>query len=197
MKNTLSEEDAQLFYQIWLPLLIYVDEKCHVLKKDKASKQKLFDVEGAAELAEKLCEDPSLIDGFLEQKENASMPEDQREILLSWKKPVVGTFIMERHLQSGSIMIRADDNTVYLVKGIQSPYGEMFPSYRLPVAMKTILLPWKDCIITDGLCAPYTVTFGPNMRKSFKEAYLEAKKNGSVIKSLKSSEAAAKRKAHN
>ena len=51
-----------------------------------------------------------------------------------------------------------------------------------PIIVDAVLFPFKDCIITDGLVI--LVRFGGNYTRSFKEVYMTAKRNGSIIKSI-------------
>lgn len=90
---TLSQEDAQLFYKLWLPLLDYVNERCHVCRdlKDMAASQKLDSAE-VKKVANKLWSDAELIDFYLEEVSDLS--EDHKSIIQSWKRRVQGQFVM-------------------------------------------------------------------------------------------------------
>ena len=60
----------------------------------------------------------------------------------------------------------------------------MFPRSYLPVYIKTVLLPFKDKIIYDGLMQTYNIHFGGGIKRSLKETYMKAKQNGKIITSL-------------
>lgn len=60
----------------------------------------------------------------------------------------------------------------------------MFWYAPLPLLAEATLLPFRDVIITDGLIMPYNIVIGSNMARSFKEVYMEAKKNGEIIRKL-------------
>ena len=92
--------------------------------------------------------------------------------------------IFERHLKKGSVFISTKDEGVYLVNGIIDGWEELLFGVPTPIILDAVLLPFKDCIITDGLVSVIPVRFGGNYTRSFKEIYMTAKRNGSIIKSI-------------
>ena len=92
--------------------------------------------------------------------------------------------IFERHLKKGSVFISTKDESVYLVNGIIASWDDMLFGVPTPIIVDAILLPFRECIITDGLVSVIPVCFGGNYTRSFKEIYMTAKRNGSVIKSI-------------
>lgn len=180
---TLSEKDGKLFYELWFPLLDYVNEKCKVNKRVKnITNAKSLNPKEVKEIADVLWENVTLIDRYLEER-GENLPEDHKEIIVGWKRRVQGNFIMERHLKKGTIFI-SEDEKVYQVSGIISSWEEMFFSVPLPLFMKATFIPFRDVIISDGLVIPYSIAIGPNMKKQFRDVYMNAKKNGVVTRSL-------------
>ena len=55
---------------------------------------------------------------------------------------------------------------------------------RLPCMVKTVLLPFRDKIISDGLLMQYNVIFGGGTKKLFNEEYRRAKETFGIITSL-------------
>jgi hypothetical protein len=49
---------------------------------------------------------------------------------------------------------------------------------------KTVLLPFKDRIIFDGLVQTYNIFFGGGIKGSLKETYMAAKQNRRIIQTL-------------
>ena len=183
MPRTLSEADADLFYQLFFPLLGYVNEKHRIVPGLRHIMPGMsIRAEDAKEIADKLWEDPGFIDRYLAER---TLPEDRRSILLSWKNRRQGTFLVERHLAKGSIFIDADDSSVYQVCGIRSDWEEMLDWCPLPVLVHAVLIPFRDVIITDGLVfSEPGLMFGPGARKMLKDVYMEAKSAGVVIRTL-------------
>ena len=111
---TLSQEDGQLFYRLWLPLLDYVNERYHVCKdlKDMATAKGLDPAE-VKKVANQLWENVDVIDSYLAKRPD--LPEDHREVIKGWKRRIQGQYIMERHLKKGTIFISMDEEEVYQV----------------------------------------------------------------------------------
>ena len=173
----LDHEDAKLFYQLWLPLLNYVNENYHILTDDYDFTLGSIDPQDAAEVAHFLWERTWIIDDYLN---DAKLPEEHSEIIKSWKRRVVGRFIVERHLKKGSVFISTDDNSVYMVNGIVDSWEELLRNAPMPTLLDATLLPFKNVIISDGLVSVVPIMFGPNSRADFKEIYMDAKRNGKI-----------------
>lgn len=179
----LSDEDGNLFYKLWFPLLDYVNEiKC--VKPD------LHDIKSAdtlnpgdvKEVADVLWSEVSIIDDYLEKHDE--IQGDERNIVSSWKCCVSGRFMLERILKKGAILISCDDEKVYQVSGIVSAWDEMFGYAKLPMIISATLIPFRDIIIPDGLIQTYRVVIGGNIARSLKETYMSAKKSGQIYRSL-------------
>lgn len=185
---TLSDKDGQLFYQLWLPLLDYVNKKYKVNKKLKniAGAERLDPAE-VKQVANVLWDNVSIIDEYL-KKHGEDILEEHKQIILGWKHRIQGRFVMERHLKKGSIFISLEDANVYLVRGIISGWEEMFPAFPLPLVVEATFIPFRDVIISDGIVAPYMISIGKNMAVDFKNVYMDAKKNNRLIQSLLTNE---------
>lgn len=178
----LSNEDAKLFYNLWFPLLDYVNEEYRIEPDlGKITGTSSVDPQAVVSIADFLWNRPQLIEEYLTAY---ALPEEHHDIVSSWKRRIRGTFILERNLKKGSMFISEEDNTVYRVLGIYSSWEEMFGGCPLPVIMKATLIPFKNVIISDGLVFPYRVMFGSGMRADFKECYMEAKRKGQIHSSL-------------
>ncbi len=178
---TLSKEDGQLYYKLWLPLLDYVNEKYRVRKEVKhmASASSL-DPNDVKAVANRMYENTAIIDEYLLL--HHEMADEHREIIAGWKRCITGTFVIERHLKRGSILISAEDEKVYQVVGIISGLEEMFQYAPMPLMVEATLMPFRDVIITDGLIMPYHLVLGSGVARNLKDVYLAAKKNGEIIK---------------
>ena len=180
---TLSKEDGQLYYQLWLPLLDYVNNKYKVNKKlSNMAESKDLDPGEVKQVADRLWDDVTVIDEYLLKRND--LPEEHRKMISGWKRCVRGKFVMERHLKNGSIFISMENEEVYQVCGIISSWEEMFPFAHLPLLIEATFMPFRDVIISDGLVLPYNIVIGGNMAKEFKEIYMRAKKAGNLHKTL-------------
>lgn len=183
----LSVVSRQTFFSLFLPLLNYVN-LAYELSDTMHERMRLgmppfkTDLKNAADA---LWEDPSIIDEYIEARDEmgALDPED-RSILMGWKHPVSGLFVLERHLSRGSIFIDPETEKVYQVKGLSDPWEKMLGDFSPPFPIRATLLPFRDCIISDGLVSPEHVSFGPGYQEQFKQLYLTAKESGRILTSL-------------
>ena len=170
--------DAALFYRLWLPMLDYVNSEYRINPGiGQLNGAESIDPMEVQLIAEYVWTHTAVIDEYLAYAEH-------HEIVAGWKRCRKGTYILERNLKKGSVFISAEDVEVYMVLGLFSPWEEMFGYRPLPVMMDAVLLPFRDKIITDGLVLPYNIVFGRGAAADFKDAYMDAKKNGKIRFSL-------------
>ncbi len=179
----LSDEQARLFYKLWIPLLDYVNQKYQLVKELYGmSSPKGLPPESVAKITKKLWEDISVIDEYL-NLQSEKMATEQVSIIEGWKKVVHGRFIVERHLKSGSVLVSCDRNDeVYIVSGIYSSWREMLDGYPMPQIVQASLIPFENVIIHDGIIQPYGICLGKNMADEARQIYLKAKENGCLHK---------------
>lgn len=170
-------EDADLFYELFFPILDYVNEKYHVTAENIKFVRRKIDPKDAIEVANFLWERTWILDDYLSENQ---FSDTKREIISNWKRCIFGKFIIERHLKKGSIFISMDDNTVYLVQGLIDSWEEMIPE-PTPIIVKTVLLPFQNLIITDGLVSVSLIRFGRTYTADLKDIYMTAKQQHSII----------------
>ena len=129
-------------------------------------------------MANRIWEDVSIIDEYIELCSD-EMSEEEIDIVVGWKNAVRGTFVVDRHLKKGSILVAADKK-VYLVKGIYSSWREMLGDLPMPQMVDATLIPFQGEIICDGLIHPYGVCMGKNMADEAKNIYLNAKNRNEI-----------------
>ena len=184
----ISREDAHLFFELFLLLLDFTNKRFNAVQCDytfmeRFEKSEGIDIKNALNVANTLWTNNHLIDEYLKQ---ATLNNECRELVSSWKRHITGDFILERHLKKGSVFISTDNRRVYLVNGLFSTWEEMiqYRKRKPPVLLTVTLLPWKDVIISDGLVSITNMHFGKNYSSDFKEIYLHAKRSGNIIISL-------------
>lgn len=180
----LTNNDAKYFYDLWIPLLDYINKKYKILPELYGMKSPTgLPIQKIAIIANKLWEDTSLIDEYISSS-NSLNQKDKVQIML-WKDySLHDKFIVDRHLKDGSIFISLQTEKVYLVKGIYSSIREMLVGLPMPQVVMATLIPFKDVIIHDGIVMPYGVTLGKNMSDQSKEIYISAKSNNEIIRSV-------------
>ena len=179
----LTEHDADLFYELFLPLLDYVNHTYRISGRLKTiARGKRMDQRELHVVAVFLWDNPNIIDEYLSMHSN--LPKEHAALIRSWKRCVTGRFVLERNLKAGSIFISMENSQVYQVSGIIDSFEEMFFWQPLPIMLSATLIPFRDVIITDGLIMSYNVQMGGGIKRMLKETYMNAKKNGIIHRTL-------------
>ncbi len=180
----LTDEEAKQFYDLWISLLDFVNQKYKLIKELYGmTLPKGLPLQSVALISSKLWENKDIIDEFV-LSDFKKMGEEEKEIVNSWKKSIRGKFIVDRHLRKGSVLISIDNNEAYIVKGIYSSWREILESYPMPQIVEATLIPFKDVIIHDGIVVPYGICLGKNMSVQSKQIYMTAKADGNLHYSL-------------
>ena len=178
----LERKDTDLFYSLWFPLLNFANSRYQICPEIGAIEfGKSVDMRDAKTIANHIWGHTEVIDEYLSE---AALPAEHCEIVIGWKKCRPGKYILERHLRKGSVFISVDTAQVYMVLGLYSTWEEVLGGRPLPVLLDAVLLPFRDRIITDGLVVSRNITFGRGAAADFKDAYMDAKKNGKICFSL-------------
>lgn len=183
-KAILSKEDRSTFFHLFIPLLCFTNQKYEIneyLEEELRSGHP--DFEDLKEVANILWKNTDTINEFVAVNKDR-LEAEERSLLESWRYPISARFVLERHLAKGSIFINSKTGKVYLVKGLTDPWSVMFANMKPPILLETTLIPFRDCIISDGLAMQQNVYFGSGSRNDFKEFYMAAKQNGKIITSL-------------
>ncbi|MEA2055204.1 MAG: hypothetical protein U9O96_08925 [Candidatus Thermoplasmatota archaeon] len=180
----LSNEDVELFYRLYHPLLVHVNKKFEIVKGINSSEDfKKFPIGEISKLRERLYKQPELIDSFVNENP-LNFSSNELKMIKSWKNFVKGRFFIFRYLKNYTIFL--DDGEppkAYGVLALNSPFEELIGPY-LPIMVEAVLLPFNDKIIYDSIFSPYSITFGGGIRRSLNDAYQQAKSRFGVITSL-------------
>lgn len=181
----LTEVQAKLFYDLWIPLLDFVNRKYKLCKDFYGmDSPKGLPLDVVRIISGKLWENTSVIDEYI-SKNVQNMSEEQISIVRGWKKVVHGKFVVERHLKNGSILVSCDeDGSVYRVRGIYSSWRELLGTLPMPQIVETSLIPFQDVIIHDGIVMPYRVCLGKNMADQARHMYMNAKEQKRIIECI-------------
>ena len=177
----LSPNDAELFYDLLIPLVRYVNKRYQINPDAPDSDDPDAYPPGIImPITNYIWSHTKVIDQYLKK---ADLPDEHKLILAGWKRCLPDTYVIERHQKRGSVFI-SSTSSVYIVSGITTPYSEMIPPGHLPATVRTVLLPFRGIIITNGLLEEYPVRLGSGYRDIFKDLYLDAKANGKIIHSI-------------
>ena len=181
----LSQEDAQLFHKLHKALMIYVNQKLKIVKRNPPSHGRFqaFPLEERLKLRNALHKHRELIDDFVGENP-FGFDEEELEIIRSWRHLVAGKFVVFRYLKKHTIFLTMEEPTVaYGVVALSDPFEEAL-TQDLPIMGETDLLPFKGRIVYDGMMSLYNIAFGGGYRRSFKESYDRAKAQFGVVTSL-------------
>jgi len=178
----LSVSDAKLFFGLMWSLQFFVNQKLQIFP-DINSKAEYTDLpqNDKFQVRNALYKNSELFHEYLSTNPD-NLTKDSLDIIEQWQYFINDNFVIERYLKKHAIFISND--TVYGVLGISDSFNDMFPKSHLPIYVKTVLLPFKDILIYDGLLEGYGVHLGSGVKQELKEQYLCAKQMGKIISSL-------------
>lgn len=181
---TLPAVDAALFIHLHVALLVYVNRKLGLVPRvDSEEAFRASSMEDKLKIRDALYASPRLIDSFVAENP-ARIPPDELPLVATWKHAVVGTFYIFRYLKRYTVFL--DDKEppkAYGVLGITDEIEDLF-NRDPPITVTTVLLPWRDKIIYDGLVHSYNVYFGAGIRGSLNQTYQKIKATAGIIETL-------------
>jgi hypothetical protein len=170
--------------------MFFVNQRLQLVAGDLASPEDFAALapEVRLKVRDALLDHTDLIDSFVAENP-AHLPDDELAIVRSWRHLVAGKFYIFRELKNYTVFLSSDKQPVaYGVLALSQPFEELIGPY-LPVLAETVLLPFKDKIVYDGLLNAYRISFGPGIRRSLNESFKKAKERHGIVTSLPMSEA--------
>ena len=155
----------------------------HVNNITNIKRDAVSDTRALKEITDALWKNPSLIDDYLRER-GSSLSSEHQAIIQGFKRAVSGSFILERNLKNGGVLISLDYNNVYLVRGLTTSFEELSIYHPLPMMLSATLLPFRGIIISDGLFSLSKVFLGGGIKKGLKDAYNLAKRRNQIITAL-------------
>jgi len=179
----LSAEDAELFYKLMLALQAFTNKKLRLYPDIGTPEQiKQLSIEEKLIIRNAMWNQTKLIGSFLNENP-FHFSREEMNLVGSWKHRVQSRFILVSHLKPHSIFLKDDEEIAYGVLGLQDDL-ETVLGRNLPMIVETVLLPFRDRIIYDGLLSPYGISFGKGFRDGIKQAYDQAKAKYGIVTSL-------------
>ena len=181
----LSADEVDLFYRLYHSLFMYVNKKTKTIRGISSLEDlRKQPMEKIMKLRDRLYKHPEMIDSFVSENP-LDYSDSDLKIIGSWKNFVKGDFLVVRHLRNYTVFLSIGEKPLkaYGVLGLVDPLEELIGPY-LPVMVETVLLPFNDKITYDSIISSYSISFGGEMRRSFNDAYQEAKMRFGIITSL-------------
>ena len=186
--TTLSPTEAEAFLRIWSTVDSYVCRRTGVLPGIEGPEQvRRRPPEDLAKVREALWSSPHLLDDFVRDNPFSLSPSELEDVR-RFRHSVRGKFFVERHLKDYSVFVTTSgEQKVFAVRGITDPPEEVLGRLQplgLAVMVEAVLLPFRGRIVWDGLVGVLPVSFGPGIRRRFRDAYLGAKERAKIVVSL-------------
>lgn len=183
----LTPHEAQLFLKLHRALMFYVNQRLKVLpdKIDSPDDFSHLHPEARLRVNRAVVDDIDVIESFVNENP-CGLADDELDIVLSWRHLVSGTFYIFRELQKYTVFLSSEEEPIaYGVTALTQPFEDLVGPY-LPVMTETVLLPFRDKIIYDGLLAGpgVSLSFGPGIRRMLNESYQKAKDRYGIVTSL-------------
>ncbi len=179
----LTDAEVRLFYDLYAALLSFVNRKVEVSSAEfsTAAGYTTTPPEARAAIRDALFEHRELIDEFVAENP-AHLKAHDLEIVAAWKHAVVGKFYVFRYLKKHAVFLTSggSPNRAFGVLGLADPLEEIIGSH-LPRLITTVLLPFRDKIVYDGLVSGYNITFGGGVKRMLNEEYKQAKEAFGII----------------
>ena len=183
MSMVLPEEDRYLFFGLLWRFLFYASEQLEFLPR--AKNPVALSQMGAKHwirLREALYRHPTLFDSFTDTNPYR-LTDEELAIVRGWKQFHRGRFFIWRYLKKYTVFLSDKGDRALGVIALNKPF-ELMLGPPLPVAIETVLLPFKDRIVYDGLFSSYPIRFGPGIKRLLNESYRRAKAREGVITSF-------------
>jgi hypothetical protein len=182
----ISPEGARNFASLYILLMYYAGQERRLLPRGMLLddfKDTGLDVRVACRDA--IYEPRPLITRFLDTNRYL-LTEEAQTTLASWARGYVkGSFYVLRHLKQHSIFLAPNAKTkAYGVLGLDDDLDRVIPKEALPAYVETVLLPYEEVVVCDGLVVAGNIEIGPDIRREMAEEYKKIKQTGKLITKL-------------
>ena len=181
----LEPHEVDLFFRLHRTLMFFVNQRLTVIPNKVATPEDFAALSPGVRLKvrDALTANLDLIESFAAENP-ASLSDDELDIVRSWRHLVAGKFYVLRELKKYTVFLSTEKQPVaYGVLALSQPFEDLIGPY-LPVLTQTVLLPFKDRIVYDGLMSSYNVSFGPGVRRNLNEDFKTAKDRHGIVTSL-------------
>ena len=169
----LPKRAADEFYNCYLGLLNYINQKYHISPKLPEFRRQ---EETAPELLYPIDDylwknKDKVIDEFI--KENPyCFKEEELNIINDFKNSITSdVLIVVGYLRDYTEIFHPETGKIYMVKGIRDNWDVLLRKYELPCIFSTTLLMFKGKIIYNSFLKQYPIDFGNNFYEQLVKEY--------------------------
>ena len=181
----LTPKDAGLFFKVHRSLMFFVNQRLEVIPDPPANPDEFSSLppETRVKVRDAFLSHMDLIRSFVDENP-AHLSREELDIVLSCRDLIHGRFFVFRELTKYTVFLSTGKAPVaYGVLALSQPFEELIGPY-LPVMVETVLLPFRDQIVYDGLISRFNISFGSGIRRGLNEDFKEAKARQGIVTSL-------------
>jgi hypothetical protein len=181
----LPTEETQLYYKLSWSLFAYVNRHLGIEPEITAAEDVgRLHPQRVAKVRDAVYENPNWLEQFIAENPEGFLSEELA-IISSWRHRFEGDFYIMRFLKRYAVLMDATESGhLYGVLGLYDPLEVVVRGLAPPVLVRTVLLPFKDWIIYDGLVTLYSIHFGSGIRSSLNGTYSRLKEREGIIEKL-------------
>ena len=164
----LPPHELELFFKLHRALMFFVNQRLKVIPDKITTPEQCaaLSPEVQVKVRDALNANLDLIETFVCENP-AHLSEDELDIVRSWRHLETGRFYVFRELKKYTIFLSTTSPAIaYGVLALSQPFEDLIGPY-LPVLTQTVLLPFKNMIVYDGLMSSYNISFGPGTSMRF------------------------------
>ncbi len=187
--NRLTEKEIAQFYKIHFALLSYINRRRKIVA-GYSDPEKYRDV-STEDLQKKIIPirdywvaRPEEVGEFIKENPGNFSPAEL-ELTRGWQFPLKDDFFVIKHLKDYTVFYQWEERgKVFGVLGLFDPLSDIIPEYALPLRVQTVLIPFNDKIVYDGVVSSYNIFLGPGYRQSLMADYKQAEAQYGIITSF-------------
>ena len=181
----LAPHELAKFFKLHMALMFFVNQRLNVVPNKIATPEEfaVLPPNDRILVRDALNVNLDLIESFVAENP-AHLTDDELDIVRSWRHLVAGQFYVFRELKKYTVFLSTTSPAIaYGVLALSQPFEDLVGP-MLPVLTQTVLLPYKDGIVYDGLMKSYNISFGPGTRRSLTQEFNDAKARHGIVTSL-------------
>ncbi len=159
----LDKKDAKLFYKIYLALLDYTNQLYKIKKNLKIHKQQDINPLEIMDIVEKFWENKEEVITEFCLANPYKFNDEEINLTNDFKKGIRGVYILAKYEKEYTAFLNEDK--AYMVKGINCNIDNLISYKKLPIALITTILPFKNVLVYDSLISEFNIQMGNEFEK--------------------------------
>lgn len=179
----LHPQQARAILDLLDILDMFAADHTQIIEEIKQKNEKIDMNHLRKKLRDAWCADTTIIDKFV-ASDKFQLSDDVKTIVLGWKKHIKGKFICMKYFPEYAVLNAVESPGVFFgVLGLSEDFEDII-QMSPPYVLETVLLPFQNVIIWDGLVATYNVPINRVVAKNIIEDAKQARRQGFINTSL-------------